>query len=150
MSLNHFSRVWVFVTLWIVVCQIPLSMRFSRQEYWHGLPFPSPGDLPDPGIKPAHLVSPALAGMFFTTSTTWETLIYLFLYICKGLISHQIQLSYTQLKNLRPKPILKCYVGLLIPAFQVILPYWAMTFLLHSSSWRQLRSSFLLTGQNMM
>ena len=41
-------------------------MGFSRQDYWSGLPFPSPGDLPDPGIKPASLVSPALAGGFFT------------------------------------------------------------------------------------
>ena len=50
--------------LWTVACQSPLSMGFSRQEYQSGLPFPSPGDLPDPGIKPA---SPALAGGFFTT-----------------------------------------------------------------------------------
>ena len=47
--------------------QAPLSLGFSRQEYWSGLPFPSPGNLPDPGIKPASLVSPALAGRFFTT-----------------------------------------------------------------------------------
>ena len=47
--------------------QAPLSMGFSRQEYWSRLPFPPPGDLPDPGIKPASLVSPALAGRFFTT-----------------------------------------------------------------------------------
>ena len=45
-------------------CQVPLSMRLPRQEYWSGLPFPSPGDLPDPGIEP---VSPALAGRFLTT-----------------------------------------------------------------------------------
>ena len=43
-------------------------MEFSRQEYWSGFPFPSPGDLPDPGIEPASLVSPALAGGFFTTA----------------------------------------------------------------------------------
>ncbi|CAI9164456.1 unnamed protein product [Rangifer tarandus platyrhynchus] len=47
-------------------------MGFSRQEYWSGLPFPPPGDLPDPGIKPGSLTSPALAGGFFTTNTTWE------------------------------------------------------------------------------
>ena len=47
-----------------IACQAPLSMGFSRQEYWSGLPFPSPGDLPNPGIKPR---SPALAGGFFTT-----------------------------------------------------------------------------------
>ena len=46
-------------------------MGFSRQEHWGGLPFPTPGDLPDPGIKPPSLVSPALAGAFFTTSATW-------------------------------------------------------------------------------
>ena len=44
-----------------------MSMEFSRQEYWSGLPFPSPGDLPDPGIEPASPESPALAGGFFTT-----------------------------------------------------------------------------------
>ena len=50
----------------------PLSMEFSRQEYWCGLPFPPPGDLPNPGIKPRSLMPPALAGVFFTTSATWE------------------------------------------------------------------------------
>ena len=47
-------------------------MGFSRQEYWSGLPFPSPGDLPDPGIKPLYLTSPALAGGFFTTIALWD------------------------------------------------------------------------------
>ena len=46
------SRVQLFVTPWTVAHQAPLSMGFSRQEYWSGLPFPSPGDLPDPGIEP--------------------------------------------------------------------------------------------------
>ena len=46
------SCVGLFVTLWTVAYQAPPSMGFSRQEYWSGLPFPSPGDLPDPGIKP--------------------------------------------------------------------------------------------------
>ena len=64
------NRVQLFRTPWTVACQAPLSMQFSRQEYWSGLPFPSPGDLPDPGIKLASLVSPALADGFFTTSTT--------------------------------------------------------------------------------
>ena len=54
---------------WTVVCQAPLFIGFSRQEYWCGLPC-SPGDLPDPGIKPASLMSPALAGVFFTTRAT--------------------------------------------------------------------------------
>ena len=43
-----------FASPWTVACQAPLSMRFSRQEYWNGLPFPSPGDLPDPGIRPGY------------------------------------------------------------------------------------------------
>ena len=50
------------VTLWTVVRQAPLSMEFSRQEYWSGLPFPPPKDLPDPGIKPVFPAFPALAG----------------------------------------------------------------------------------------
>ena len=49
-------------------------MGFSVQEYWNGLPYPPPGDLPDPGIEPMSLMSPTLVGGFFTTSTTWETL----------------------------------------------------------------------------
>ena len=57
--------------LWTTAHQAPLSMRFSRQECWNGLPCPPPGDLPDPGIEPETLTSPALAGGLFTTSTTW-------------------------------------------------------------------------------
>ena len=55
--LSHFSRVQLFLTLWTVASQAPLSMGFSRQEYWSGLPCPPPGDLPNPGIDPE---SPAL------------------------------------------------------------------------------------------
>ena len=61
------SRVQLFVVSWRVTHQAPLSMEFSRQKYWSGLPFPPPGDLPNPGIKPASLISPALADKFFTT-----------------------------------------------------------------------------------
>ena len=57
---------------WTVVCQAPLSMGFSRREYWSGWPCPLSGDLPDSGIENVSLTSPALAGRFFTTSTTWE------------------------------------------------------------------------------
>ena len=60
------------VILWTVAHQDPLSMGFARQEYWSGLPCPPLGDLPNPGIEPGSLTSPALAGGFFTTSTTWE------------------------------------------------------------------------------
>ena len=66
------SRVWLFATPWSVDRQGPLSMGFSRQEYWSGLPYPPPGNLPDPGIEPTALTSPALSGRFFTTSATWE------------------------------------------------------------------------------
>ena len=65
-------HIQLFVTLWTVAHQAPLSMGFSRQEYWSGLLCPPPGDLPDPGIEPTSLTSPALAGRFFTTSPTWE------------------------------------------------------------------------------
>ena len=61
------SHVQLFVTPWTVVLQAPLSMEFSRQEDWNGLPFPTPGVLPDPGIEPPSLASPVLAGEFFTT-----------------------------------------------------------------------------------
>ena len=72
--LSHFSRVWLFATPWTVALQAPLSMEFSRQEYWNELPCPPPGDLPNPRIEPVSLTSPALAGMlrFFTTIATWE------------------------------------------------------------------------------
>ena len=56
------------VTSWILACQAPLSMGFSRHEYWSELPFPSPGDLPDPGIEPQLPGFPELAGGFFTTT----------------------------------------------------------------------------------
>ena len=59
---------WLFATPWTVAHQAPLSMGFSRQEYWSGLPLPSPGALPNPGVEPVSLVSPVLAGLFFTTA----------------------------------------------------------------------------------
>ena len=64
--LSRCSRVQFFVTLWTIACQTPLSMRFSRQEYWSGLPFSLPGDLPNPEIEPMSPASPALPGRFFT------------------------------------------------------------------------------------
>ena len=91
--LSHFSCVQLFATLWAVACQAPLPMGFFRQEYSqyntiqysqyntiqysqynpiHGLPCSPPGDLPNPETEPMSLTSPALAGRFFTTITTWE------------------------------------------------------------------------------
>ena len=90
--LHHFSRVWLFATPWTVAHQVPLSMGFSRQEYWSGLPFPSPEDLPNPGIKPVSLTSSALAGEFFTTSAPWEALTnpYLSQFRCSVLSSKEL------------------------------------------------------------
>ena len=59
---------------WIIAHQDPLSMGFSKQEYWSGLPCPPPGDLPDPGTEPASPRSPVFAGRLFIRSATWETL----------------------------------------------------------------------------
>ena len=73
--LSRFSRVHLFVTLWTVAFQAPLSMGFSKQEHWSGLPCPPPGDLPNPGMEPPSLMSPALADRFFTTTVTWEALL---------------------------------------------------------------------------
>ena len=62
----------LFVTLWTVARQAPLSMGFSRQGYCSGWPCPTAGELPNPGTAPTSLMSPALSGGFFTTSTSWE------------------------------------------------------------------------------
>ena len=70
--LSCFSHVRLCATPWTAAHQAPLSIEFSRQEYWSRLPFSSPENLHDPGIEPASLRSPALAGGFFTTSATLE------------------------------------------------------------------------------
>ena len=68
MKVKSLSHVQLLATPWTAAYQAPLPMGFSRQEYWSGLPFPSPEDLPYPGIEHGSLVSPALAGGFFTTA----------------------------------------------------------------------------------
>ena len=80
--LSHFSHVSLFATPRTVARKAPLSMGFSRQEYWSRLSFPPPGDLPDPGIELTSLMSLALAGGIFVTSATWEA------------PSHHVQLFY--------------------------------------------------------
>ena len=65
------SHIQLFATLWTTAHQAPLSMGFPRQEYWSGLPLPTLGDLPSPGIEPESLMSPTLADGFFTTSATY-------------------------------------------------------------------------------
>ena len=71
--LSRFNHARIFAALWTVALQALVSMKFSRQEYWSGLP--SPRNFPDPGIEPTSLMSPALAGRFFTTDSTWEDLV---------------------------------------------------------------------------
>ena len=68
--LSCFSRVQLLVILWTIACQALLSIGFSRQEYWSGLPCLPPEDLSKPGTEPTSLMSPALTN-FFTTSATW-------------------------------------------------------------------------------
>ena len=67
------SHVRLFATPRTEACHAPLSMEFPRQEFWSGLPFPSPGDLPDPGIEPVSPVAPALAGGFLRLVTPGKT-----------------------------------------------------------------------------
>ena len=89
--LNYFSHVQLFSALWTVAHQTLLSMGFSRQEFWSGLTSPPPGDFPDPGIEPVSLTSPALAAGFFTTSTTREACLLLWLVPKKQTkISHSV------------------------------------------------------------
>ena len=101
--LSHFSHVQLCATLWTVALQAPLSMGFSRQAYWSGLPRPAPGDLPNPGIEPTSLMSPALAGRFFTTSAIWEALVcmYLFKLVCLFSLG-----KYPEVKSLNHMAIL--------------------------------------------
>ena len=77
--LSHFSCVWFFLTPRTVACQVPQSVGFSKQEYWSRLSCPPPQDLPDPGIKPKSLLSPALAGRYFATRTTGKPQLTLYL-----------------------------------------------------------------------
>ena len=76
-ALSHFSHVQPFATLLTAAHKVPLTLEFSRQEYWIRFPCLSPGDFPDLGIEPVSLMSPVLGGKFFTTSTTWEAPIFL-------------------------------------------------------------------------
>ena len=82
MCAQSFNHVQLFVTPLTVAHQAPLSMGFSRQEYWSRLPFTSPDDPPNPGIEPKSLASPALAGGFFITVSIYCTLNLLLPIIC--------------------------------------------------------------------
>ena len=97
--LSHSAVMSNSVTQWTTADQAPLSMGFSRQEHWSGLPCPPPGDLPDPGIESTSFMSPALAGGFFTTSTTLEAPVQILALL---FISHMLlgNLSLTQFPHL--------------------------------------------------
>ena len=104
--LSRFRRVWLFVTPWTIVHQAPLFLGFFRQEYCSGLLYPSPRDLPNPGIGPMSLTSPALAGGFFTTHATWETplhvytiSIYIFFFFFFSLTMEDFFLFFSGLSN---------------------------------------------------
>ena len=85
-----------------LACQAPLSMGFSRCKYSSGLPCPSPGDLPNPGIKPISIASPAFTGRFFTTRATWEVLsLPVYLVYFSSMLCHE---SYTPLWNTTHQP----------------------------------------------
>jgi len=99
--LSCFSHARLFVTLWTIALQAPLSMGFSRQEYWSGLLCPSPGDLPNSGIKRASFMSPALAGKFFTTSTTPE---------CTHTHTQNVSLPLSKLAHLPRIYLITCIV----------------------------------------
>ena len=115
-----FSRVWLFVTPWTVAYQAPPSMEFSRQEYWSGVPFPSPGDLPDPGIKPGAIIRFQLFTGFFPSlrKNSWHIPLYMFktysvmtcfTYIMKWLLL-QVQLTSLILYRYRKrKKFSLCY-----------------------------------------
>ena len=85
-------------TLWTVAHQAPLSVGFSRQEFWNGLPSPPPGDHPTPGIEPTSLIFPILAGSFFATRATWEA-------PPLGLVSLLDYLNRTQETSLLTRPV---------------------------------------------
>ena len=99
----HFSCVQLFVTLWTIAHQALLSVGFSRQEYWSGLPFPSPGDSPDPGIKPG---SPALQADSLSFEPPGKPISYLKIHSCHVLLqdnflSQESNLHFLRLLNCR-------------------------------------------------
>ena len=102
--LSHFSCVWLFVTLSTIACQASMSMKFSRQEYWSELPWPPPGDLPNPGTEPVSPVAPALQvdslllshqGRPYMTFSSVQSLSRVRLFVTPWTAAHQASLSVT-------------------------------------------------------
>ena len=112
---------------WTVAHQAFLSMEFSRQEYWSGLPFPTPGDLPNPGIELASLLFPALVDGFFTTCATWEA--HCILYICVYVYIYTCVYIYTHTHIYRYKPhVCVWYVYSIV--------YWGTIYAVQMGIWK--------------
>ena len=112
-----FICVQLFLVPWIIVCQAPMSTVFSRQEYWSELTFSTPRDLPDPGIEPVSLMSPALEGRFFTSDATWEA------QLSKTWINYSFSLMFFFFFQLLPSDdsLLSTYLN--IPVFPLLKTY---------------------------
>ena len=112
-SAQRLRPVRLFVAPWTVACQAPLSMGFPRQEYWSEVPFPPPGDLPDPGIELESLESPVLAGKFFTISVTaWKLVGSKSLHLSLGIIDLWDPLTHGLWKETHPS-LLALAVGII-------------------------------------
>ena len=111
--LSHFSHIQLFATLWTGACQAPLSMGFSWQEYRSGLPCSLPGDLPDPGIEPVSITSPALVGGFFATEPLGKP-IYFILSINSVYMSIPISQFNPSLLTLRANSLFKCFANYVV------------------------------------
>ena len=109
------SHVWLFATSWVVALWALLSMKFSRQEYWSGLPFPIPGDLPHPGIESVSPMSSALAGRFFTTQPPGKTLYMRYAHIYASI--------YLQLMRTLTIILRRVFLVLAWKAFWFLFPY---------------------------
>ena len=133
----YFSHVWLFVTPRTIAHQAPLCKGFSRQEYWSGLPCPPPGDLPNLGVKSTSLMSPALAGRFFTTTAIplyWEPKILYYTYtnkswqVCfakQNRFAHTWNDSWYVIRKLFNSTILKAFnLFSCIFKFNTLCPTW--------------------------
>ena len=109
--LGHLSHVQLSATLQTVAHQAPLSMGFSRREYWSGLPCPPPGDLPASEAEPMSLMTPALAGRFSTNSATWEAL-HNYITFLILIIFHTTSITPVQ--------------GILKHVFKKLMPHWRL------------------------
>ena len=118
-------------TPWTVACQAPLSMGFSRQENWNGLPFPSPGDLPHSGIKPVFPASPAMQAHSFTTGPLGKSiLIGLFIFLCSSCNSYLYILNTSSLSDIRFTNTVSHSVGCLFTLFILLFSarkFWVLT-----------------------